>query len=134
MPPSDEHRRIRERGVLAFEVGLEDPRALAQAPQTCIGSFLATLVASASDKGGHPTGTTALATTLRISDTASPIPVALSTVLSACSTTTLRWRAGQSVLSLEASHNLTLVTRCERALRASHATGARRRRGARESV
>jgi hypothetical protein len=72
---SDEHRRIRERGVLAFEVGLEDPRALAQAPQTCIGSFLATLVASASDKGGHPTGTTALATTLRISDTASPIPV-----------------------------------------------------------
>jgi hypothetical protein len=30
--------------------------------------------------------------------------------------------------------NLTLVTRCERAWRASHATGARRRRGARERV
>jgi hypothetical protein len=30
--------------------------------------------------------------------------------------------------------NLTLVTKCERAVRASHATGARRRSGARESV
>jgi hypothetical protein len=37
-----------------------------------MGIFFATIFASASDRGGQPTGTTALATDFRISETASP--------------------------------------------------------------
>src|SRR5262249_32975399 len=48
------------------------PRALEHAPQTWIGMPSATVVRRISASGGQPTGTTALATGSRISDTASP--------------------------------------------------------------
>src|SRR5262249_15191018 len=48
------------------------PRAREQAPQTWIGTRCAITFASASESGAQPTGTTAFATTVRISETASP--------------------------------------------------------------
>jgi hypothetical protein len=48
------------------------PRARLQAPQAKTGMCLAVILSSVSLRGGQPTGTTALAVTLRIRSVASP--------------------------------------------------------------
>jgi hypothetical protein len=48
------------------------PRAREHAVQTWIGTFRAWVLVRISASGGHPTGTTALATGVRIRETASP--------------------------------------------------------------
>ena len=48
------------------------PRARLQAPQANTGMCLAMIFSNASLSGGQPTGTTALAVTLRINEVASP--------------------------------------------------------------
>lgn len=48
------------------------PRARLQAPQANTGMCFATIFSRVSLSGGHPTGTTALAVTLRINVVASP--------------------------------------------------------------
>jgi len=50
----------------------EEARRREHAPHALIGIFLATILLRTSERGGQPTGTTALATDFRIRDTASP--------------------------------------------------------------
>src|SRR6266567_5557520 len=58
--------------VFPRQIQFADPTAWEQAVQTCNRVPAETVFTKVSAKGGHPTGTTAFATQLRMRDTASP--------------------------------------------------------------